>query len=87
MGVIVLSFFIRDSWMESASQAVGRTWTVWDQLIVQFKGIGVTILFAAILTWGICLIVEKTVGFRINEEGETLGLDYALHGERGYDFT
>jgi len=29
-------------------------------------------------------IVEKTVGFRIDEEGEQEGLDKSLHGEHGY---
>lgn len=87
MGVLMLSFFIRDSWMADASAAAGRTWTVWDQLFVQLKGLGTTIVFAASVTFVICLIVDKTVGFRISEEGEVLGLDQALHGERGYDFT
>lgn len=87
MGVILLSFFIRDSWMASASEAAGRTWTAWDQLFVQLKGMGATIALAAVGTILICVIVEKTVGFRINEEAEILGLDRALHGERGYDLT
>jgi len=87
MGVLVLCFFIRDSWFASASEAIGRTWTVWDQLLVQLKGMGATLLLASVMTWVICIIVEKTVGFRINEEAEILGLDQSLHGERGYDFT
>ncbi len=87
LGVLLLSFFIRDSWMASASEAAGRTWTVFDQLLVQLKGMGVTILLAVVMTIIICIIVEKTVGFRIDEEMEYIGLDQALHGERGYDFS
>ncbi|MCF6247234.1 MAG: ammonium transporter [Desulfobacula sp.] len=87
LGVILLTFFIRDSWMASASEAAGRTWTVLDQLLVQLKGLGITILLAAVATYIICVIVEKTVGFRIDEEGEYIGLDKTLHGERGYDFS
>jgi Amt family ammonium transporter len=87
LGVILLSFFIRDSWMASASEAAGRAWTVFDQLLVQLKGIGVTILLAVVATYIICIIVEKTIGFRMNQEDEELGLDQALHGERGYDFS
>jgi ammonium transporter, Amt family len=86
MGVIVLTFFVRDSWMAAASEAAGRTWTVWDQLLVQLKGMGSTLLLAGTVTLLICVIVEKTVGFRLNEEAEVLGLDQALHGERGYDY-
>ena len=87
MGVLVLSFFIRDSWMAKASEAAGHPWTAWNQLFVQLKGMGATIMLSVIMTVLICYLVEKTVGFRINEEGEVLGLDQALHGERGYDFT
>lgn len=87
LGVIILSFFIRDSWMAAASEAAGRTWTAFDQLWIQLQGIGATILLAAIGTYLICIIVEKTIGFRIDQEGEYMGLDQALHGERGYDFT
>lgn len=87
LGVIMLSFFIRDSWLASASEAAGRNWTVFDQLLVQLKGIGVTILLAAVATYIICVIVEKTIGFRLEQEEEHLGMDQSLHGERGYDFT
>jgi Amt family ammonium transporter len=87
LGVILLSFFIRDSWMASASEAAGRTWTVFDQLLVQLKGLGATILLAGVATIILCVIVEKTVGFRLDEESEYRGLDQSLHGERGYDFS
>lgn len=87
LGVVLLSFFIRDSWMAAAGEAAGRTWTVWDQLGVQLKGISVTILLAAGFTYVICLGVEKIMGFRIEPEQEHVGLDKSLHGERGYDFS
>ncbi len=87
LGVLLLSFFIRDSWMVDASLAAGKTWTAWNQLLVQIKGMGATILLASVFTLIICIIVEKTIGFRLNAEKEMIGLDQALHGERGYDFT
>lgn len=84
LGVLLLSFFIRDSWMEKASAAAGRTWTAFDQLQVQLLGMGVTIALAATATVLICWVVEKTVGFRIDQQGEMEGLDKCLHGESGY---
>ncbi len=87
LAVLLLSFFIRDSWMASATEAAGRIWTAFDQFLVQFKGIGVTILLAGIGTILLCVVVEKTVGFRLNKEEEQIGMDQALHGERGYDFS
>jgi len=86
LGVILLTFFIRDSWMISASAAAGGNgWTVWDQLGVQLTGIGATIGLAVLGTLLVCFIVEKTVKFRMTEDEEIAGLDYSLHGEHGYD--
>lgn len=87
LGVILLSFFIRDSWMASASEAAGRTWTAFDQLFVQLKGLGATILLAGTVTLIICVVIEKTIGFRMDPESELVGMDKALHGERGYDIS
>ncbi|MDH3393312.1 MAG: ammonium transporter [Desulfobulbaceae bacterium] len=84
LGVILLAFFIRDSWMQDAAAAAGTAWTAFDQLKVQLLGMGVTIALSAVATIIICLLVEKTVGFRIDEQSEITGLDYSLHGERGY---
>ncbi len=87
LGVILLSFFIRDSWLTNASTAAGRTWTSFDQFLVQLKGLGATISLAVIATVILCVLVEKTVGFRMDPENEYLGMDQSLHGERGYDFS
>ncbi len=85
LGVLLLSFFIRDSWMTSAAAATeSGTWTAMDQFMVQLKGMGVTIALAAVGTLIICILVQKTVGFRMNEQDEMAGMDYALHGEHGY---
>ncbi len=85
LGVIMLSFFIRDSWMQSAAAASSTgKWTAFNQLLVQLEGLGATIMLAAAGTIVICFLVEKTIGFRINEEDEVMGLDQSLHGEHGY---
>jgi Amt family ammonium transporter len=46
---------------------------------------GATLVFAGLGTLLICVLVEKSLGFRIDAESEARGLDQALHGERGYD--
>jgi Amt family ammonium transporter len=84
LGVILLCFFIRESWMQSAAQSAGGVWTIWQQLVIQLQGIGSTIFLSAIGTVIIYYIVEKTVGFRIDKQMEIEGLDHSLHGERGY---
>ena len=83
LGVVLLSFFIRDSWMEAAAGNIAG-WNMWQQLLVQLKGLGATIVFVALGTLIICVLLEKTVGFRVDEQIELEGLDKALHGENGY---
>jgi ammonium transporter, Amt family len=87
LGVLLLCFFIRDSWMASAAAAAGGKWSVWNQLGVQLTGMGATMALAAAGTVGIYFIVEKTVGFRIDGEKEQIGLDQSLHSEHGYGLT
>ena len=84
LGVLLLAFFLRPSWLADAAQAAGGSWTALDQFWVQLFGMGITIALSAVLTIIICVLVEKTVGFRIDEQSEITGLDYSLHGERGY---
>jgi Amt family ammonium transporter len=84
LGVLMLSFFIRDSWMQSASASANGSWSVFNQLSIQLLGMGATIGLAVIGTVIIVFIVEKTIGFRIDEQKEIEGLDQSLHGEHGY---
>ncbi|MEW6078279.1 MAG: ammonium transporter [Thermodesulfobacteriota bacterium] len=84
LGVLLLSFFIRDSWMAKAASAAGGSWTAGDQFLIQMLGMGAAIAIAAVGTVIIYFLVEKSVGFRISEQKEVEGLDQSLHGENGY---
>jgi len=84
VGAIVLTFFIRESWMAEAAAAAGGSWTVWQQLGVQAAAVLITIVYAAFVTLVLLFIIEKTVGFRLKETEEMSGLDHSLHGEHGY---
>ena len=83
-GAILLSFFIRKSWMADAAVAAGGSWTVWNQLVVQLAAVVIAILYAAAITMVILIFVKKTVGLRAQEHCEMAGLDHSFHGERGY---
>ena len=54
------------------------------QLGVQALGIGVTMLWCGLVTWGLLKVLDATLGLRVHEEAESEGLDLAEHGERGY---
>jgi Amt family ammonium transporter len=84
LGVVMLSFFIRGSWMQSATASANGAWSYLNQLSIQLLGLGATIGLAVIGTAIIVFVVEKTIGFRIDVQKEIEGLDQSLHGEHGY---
>jgi Amt family ammonium transporter len=56
-----------------------------DQLGRQLVAAGATFAFSFVVTALIAFALEKTVGFRIDEEHELTGLDQVLHAETAYD--
>lgn len=57
------------------------------QLWYQAKGVGVSIIVSALFTLLILVLVDKTVGLRLSDVDEQMGMDQSLHGERGYDLS
>jgi Amt family ammonium transporter len=57
-----------------------------DQLWRQAVGAGAVLLYSAIGTAIVALIVKYTIGLRVGEEEESSGIDEAEHAETGYDF-
>ncbi len=55
-----------------------------EQVWVQFVSVLATGIYSFILSYLIAFGIEKTVGFRISEDGEIAGLDSEIHGETGY---
>ena len=84
VGAIFLTFFIRDSWMEEAASLAGGSWTMMQQLGVQIAAVAIALVYAAIITYILLVVISKTVGFRSNPANEMQGLDQAYHGEHGY---
>jgi Amt family ammonium transporter len=84
VGAIVLSFFIRATWMEDAAVSAGGTWTMVQQLGVQVAAVLIAVVYAGVFTLIILLVIDKLFKFRSSEESEMMGLDNAYHGEHGY---
>jgi Amt family ammonium transporter len=55
-------------------------------LIGQIAAAAVTIVFAAVGTFVLLLVVNAVIGVRVTQEKELTGLDLAEHGEEGYIF-
>ena len=60
---------------------VGNFHQVWVQLV----GIGAAGAYSFIVTYILVIIIDKTIGFRVNEEDEEMGLDTTQHGETGHN--
>jgi Amt family ammonium transporter len=58
--------------------------SVGSQVFIQFKGVMVTIVYDAIVSYIILKVLDMVMGLRVTEEQETEGLDLSLHDERGY---
>lgn len=84
VGALLLTFFIRPSWMKEATIAAGGRWTIWNQFGIQALAVGIAIFYAATMTFLIIFVLNKFIKFKSSEEDEMAGLDRAYHGERGY---
>jgi len=84
VGALLLVFFVRPSWMSEAATAAGGSWSVWNQLGIQALAVGIAVVYAAVMTFGIIYLLNKFVPFKSTEEEEMAGLDKSYHGERGY---
>jgi ammonium transporter, Amt family len=50
-------------------------------LLIQLKGVAVTLVYGFSASFVILKIIEKTIGLRVAEDQEREGLDISLHGE------
>jgi Amt family ammonium transporter len=50
-------------------------------LLIQAKGVGVTVVYGFVVSYVILKIIDLTIGLRVTEEQEREGLDISLHGE------
>jgi Amt family ammonium transporter len=83
-GAVLLSFFIRPSWMAYAAILAGGSWTVWNQLGIQVFAVLTAIVYAGAMTFILIYTLNKFMRFKSSEDEEMAGLDRSYHGERGY---
>ncbi|MBT5867871.1 MAG: ammonium transporter [Nitrospinaceae bacterium] len=55
------------------------------QVWVQLLGIGAAGAYSFIVTYFLIILIDKTIGFRVDDEDEEMGLDTSQHGETGYN--
>ncbi|HEV2250357.1 MAG TPA: ammonium transporter [Candidatus Limnocylindria bacterium] len=55
-----------------------------EQLLKQVVAVGATWIYAAVATFAIVKVIDLTIGMRVKESDESLGLDRSQHGEIAY---
>ncbi|HJH28247.1 MAG TPA: ammonium transporter, partial [Methanosarcinaceae archaeon] len=55
------------------------------QLLLQLEGVVITIIYAAVCTIVIGFVIDKTIGLKVSESEENIGLDTTQHGESAYN--
>jgi Amt family ammonium transporter len=83
-GALLLSFFIRKTWMTDAVVSAGGSWTLFQQLGVQAIAVLVAVLYSAVMTLIILFVLNKIIRLRSSVKHEMQGLDFTYHGEHGY---
>ncbi|WP_010489266.1 ammonium transporter [Pseudomonas sp. S9] len=63
----------------------GEVENIAAQLWIQFEGVIFTLVYTAVVTFVILKVIDLVMGLRVSDEEETVGLDLALHNERGYN--
>lgn len=61
--------------------------TIGTQVWAQLLSIIVTVVWSGVLSFIILKIVDATVGLRVEEDEERMGLDLSQHNERGYNLS
>jgi Amt family ammonium transporter len=54
------------------------------QLLTQLVGVAAVAAYAFVVTWVLGKLVDITIGLRVGQREETVGLDISQHGERAY---
>ncbi len=79
LGTLLLAFF-----GQSSLGGLGSVKAIGTQLGIQATGLAVVIIWSAVATVAIALLVKATLGLRVREEQEYEGMDRSEHGENAY---
>ena len=90
LGAILTGVFatkhVCDTALVSDGNAVGLIDGRSELLIGQLAAVGITWIFAAVVTFVLLKILDATMGLRVKRDHEIQGLDLSQHGEEGYIF-
>jgi Amt family ammonium transporter len=68
-----------------AVEAIGGTPGLFEgnpvQVWIQIKGILITVVYCAVVSFVLLKVIDLIIGLRVDQETEVVGLDLSLHGE------
>lgn len=82
IGAILTGVFATGQFDTIPGLIEGNPGQVFNQLIA----IGAVIVWSGVFTWIILKVIDATIGVRVSDEGEDVGLDLTEHSESGYVF-
>ncbi len=68
----------------SLGGVMGDDYDMMGQTLIQAEAVGITIVWTAVVSFVIFKAIDLTIGLRVSEEDEAVGLDLSTHGEAAY---
>ena len=84
VGALLTGIFVAKS---LGGNGLAEGMTIVTQVWAQLLSIIITVAWSGILSFIILKIVDATVGLRVEEDDERMGLDLSQHNERGYNLS
>ncbi len=85
LGTFMAGIFASSELGIFSGQGLAEGVGIGDQLKVQLIGIVATLVYTAVVTYVILIVVRSITGLRVTEDEEREGLDLVSHNESGYD--
>jgi Amt family ammonium transporter len=68
----------------SLGGVMGDDYDMIGQTLIQAEAVGITIVWTAVVSFVIFKAIDMTIGLRVSDEDEAVGLDLSTHGEAAY---
>ena len=81
----ILTGVLATTAVTGAGGAEGALYGDWHQLWVQIEATLISILYSAVVTYILYVLVDKLIGMRVCRRVEEEGLDIYEHGESAYN--
>ena len=85
IGTVLIGFFATVSVNSAGGNGLfygGGLNQLWRQVVAA----GAVMIYSFVLSYAIGWVIKKTIGFRIDDESEAVGIDEAEHAESAYEF-